>query len=376
MLEFPCERSEEVKNLAELQAECVALGINVETNGRASKEPFVTALREHHWHQDHPDKPLPVQVMPMLLSDWGDLTPDQAQEIEQDNHAWISQPKLDGVRALLHVEEEQVRITSRCVSEVNYRINELQDNLLHLTQGFVDLSGTILDGELVCPISELLTGSTTTATSLQATVAILATAPENARRIQERQGAQLRFHVFDILRFQGKDVTPLPLVDRLDFLAQALRKVDNCCLAMVPTFVVGKTAVHGSFVEAGGEGTVWKQLSQPYQSGRRVKHWIKRKRGIEVEAFVSGFKPGNHGHIGLVGAVEFSTPRADGPSVPVAWVSSWTDQERQAITHVDSLGTVVLNPVFVGRRALIEGQGLSGKAGRLRHARFKRWLTC
>jgi ATP-dependent DNA ligase len=317
-----------VKTLAELQAECAALGIEVGVEGRAAKEPFIAALRAYHWHKDHPGQPLPAQVMPILLSDWADLTPDQAQEIEQDNHAWIVQPKLDGVRALLHVEEAGIRITSRYISETTFRLSEFQGNLPHLSQSFSGLVGTILDGELVCPVAAIDTGGTITATALQAAVAVLSTTPENARHVQERHGAQLRFQVFDILRSRGKDVTPLPLLDRLDFLDQALQGADNPHLEMVPSFVIGKAAVHRSIIQAGGEGSVWKRVDQPYQPGRRVKHWIKKKVGIEVEAFVSGFKPGNNGHAGMVGAAEFSTRQADGPSVPVAWVSSWSNEER------------------------------------------------
>ena len=121
-----------MKNLAELQAECAALGIKVEKNGRASKEPFIAALRDHHWRKDHPDQPLPAQVMPMLLGTWDDLDDAQAEALEQDHHAWIVQPKMDGVRALLHIEHDRVRITSRTVSEVTYRLSEFQDNLISM----------------------------------------------------------------------------------------------------------------------------------------------------------------------------------------------------------------------------------------------------
>ncbi len=364
-----------MKTLAELQAECAALGIKVEVEGRTGKEPFIAALRAYHWHKDHPGQALPAQVMPMLLSNWADLTPDQAQEIEQDTHAWIVQPKLDGVRALLHIEEGGIRITSRYVSETTFRPSEFQANLPHLTHGLSGLVGTILDGELVCPVAAIDTGSTTTATTLQAAVAILSTTPENARRVQERHGAQLRFHVFDILRSRGKDVTPLPLLDRLDFLAQAHQNTDSHHLEMVPSFVIGKAAVHRSIIQAGGEGSVWKRVDQPYQPGRRVKHWIKKKSSVEVEAFISSFKAGNNGHTGMIGAVEFSTRQADGSSVPVAWVSGWTDNERQAMTHFGPDGKVTLNPIYLGRRALIEGQDHAAKSRRIRHARIRRWLV-
>jgi bifunctional non-homologous end joining protein LigD len=364
-----------VKNLAELQAECAALGIVVETTGRESREPYVAALRDYHWRKDHADQPLPVQTMPMLLGSWEDLDESEAREIEGDCHAWIVQPKLDGVRALMHVESDQVRITSRYLSETTFRLSEFQDNLVHLKRGFSGVVGTVLDGELVCPVSAIDTGSTTTASALQAAVAVLSTTPENAVRIQQQHQAQLRLHVFDILRFQGTDVTEFPLVERMNFLNTALRQTDNSHLEMVQSFVVGKASIHRNIIGAGGEGTCWKKLNEPYRPGIRAKHWIKRKPGVKLEGFVSGFKPGNNGHAGVVGAVEFSVHHENGSSVPVAWVSGWSDDERRAMTKIGQAGKVVLNPSFLGRRALIEGQDHSAKARRLRHARILRWLN-
>ncbi len=364
-------RNIDVKNLAELQAECAAQGIKVETGGRASKEPYITALRDHDWRIKHPDEPLPAQIMPMLLGSWEDLDEDEAQEIDADLHAWLVQPKLDGVRALLHIEENRVRVTGRTISEVNYRHSEFQNNLRHLTDGWSALKGTILDGELVCPVANLDTGGTIAKTSLQATTAILATSPENARRIQDGQVAHVRFHAFDVLGFCGRDVTPLPLFERQDILEMALRQSANEFVETVPSFVVNKPAIHRNIIARGGEGTVWKKADARYEPGRRVSHWIKLKAGVQVEAFVSGFKPGNNGHTGMVGAVEFSTRRADGSLVRVAWVSSWSDEERRAMTRLDQVG---LNPAYLGRRALIEGLDHSAKSRRVRHARLRRWL--
>lgn len=362
-----------MKTLAELQETCDALGIEVATSGRASKEPYITGLRDHHWRKEHPDEPLPPQIQPMLLGSWEDLDEGEAQDIEADLHAWIVQPKLDGVRALLHIEEDRVRITGRTISEVTYRLSEFQENLPHLIEGWSALKGTILDGELVCPVAKLDTGSTLTETSLQATTAILSTSPENTRCIQDGQAAHVRFHTFDILRNCGQDVTPLPLIERQDYLETALRQSANPFVEMVPSFVVNKPAIHRNIIARGGEGTVWKKASAPYEPGRRVSHWIKLKAGIQVEAFVSGFKPGNNGHSGLIGAIEFSTRRADGSSVPVAWVSNWPEQERRAMSSSDSTGNLVLTPFYLGKRALIQGQDHSAKANRIRHARLVKW---
>lgn len=363
-----------MKNLVDLQAECAALGIKVETKGRASKEPYITALREHQWRNDHPDEPLPPQIQPMLLGSWEDLDEIEVQEIEADLHAWIVQPKLDGVRALLHIEEDRVRITGRTVSEVTYRLSEFQDNLPHLSEGWSALKGTILDGELVCPVVKLDTGSTITETSLQATTAILATSPENARRIQDGQVAHVRFHAFDILRYCGRDVTPLPLIERQDILEMALRQSANRFVETVPSFVVNKSGIHDNIIAAGGEGSVWKKADSAYLPNRRASFWVKRKRGIEIEAFVTDSKEGTNGHAGSIGAVQFSVKKGDGSSEPIAWVSSFTDRERHVLTDPQSNGRVRLAPHHIGRKAILAGQDLSARSSRLRHARLVRWL--
>ena len=149
----------------------------------------------------------------MLLGNWADLAPAEAGQIEHDGPGWIVSPKLDGVRAILNVEGGPVRITSRCVSEVTYRLGEFEQNLTQLTTGFSGLDGTILDGELVFPTPLLDTGRTVARHPLQAATAILSTSPERARRLQVQPEHRLGFHAFDILKFQGTDVSSLPLRD-------------------------------------------------------------------------------------------------------------------------------------------------------------------
>jgi ATP-dependent DNA ligase len=365
-----------MKTVAELQSACSDHGINVETQGRASKEPYIAALRDYHWLKDHPDEPLPPQISPMLLGNWADLDPEEAHRIEHDRPGWVVSPKLDGVRALLHVEGDRVRITSRYVSEVTYRLGEFQDNLPHLMSGLASLDGTILDGELVFPGRSLDTSRAIARHPLQAAMAILSTSPEQALRLQARPEQWLRFHAFDILKSGGTDVTEQPLQDRLDLLARAVAVADNPHLEAVPVFTIGRLAIHRRILEAGGEGTVWKQLDQPYEPGRRVGHWLKRKRETTIEAFVTGFKRGNpgRGNEDLVGALEFSTRHTDESVRPIAWVSAWSDSERRMMTLPDQTNSPGLTPAYLGRRALIAGQDEAAQSGRLRHARLRHWL--
>jgi len=299
-----------VKSLAALQALCLDLGITVMPTARPSKEPYIDALRQHFWRQEHPGVPLPEQIEPMLLDDWRDLDDAEAEAIHGNGSGWCVQEKKDGVRALLHVTPDGIRITGRNISEVTYRLSEFQDNLPHLATGLDNLVGTVLDGELACPAAVVDTGDTITASALQATTAILAASPEKAKCIQSEHAAELEFHVFDILRYKGQHMTVKPLSERLAVLSEAHSQTTNEFIVMVPTDTVDKPVVHEQLVRSDAEGTVFKKLDQPYQPGKRVKHWIKRKCGIEVEAFVSGFKPGSpgRGNSNLVGAVEFSVP--------------------------------------------------------------------
>lgn len=363
------------KTLAELQALCHQHGIVVPPQRRAAKEPYLLALRDHFWEKENPGQPLPEQIEPMLLGDWNDLDDAETALIEPDQSGWCVQEKADGVRALLHVTEDGIRITGRTISEVNFRLSEFAANVPHLTTGFENLVGTVLDGELVCPKGTISTGDTLTTHPLQAAVAILATTPENAKAIQEGQGCRLRFVAFDILRFRGVDTTIEPLRERLTILTTAYLLAENAHFGLTETHTADKALFHELLIEEGKEGSVWKRLDQPYSPGRRVRHWLKRKKGIAVEAVVTGFKPGTagKGKAHLVGAVQFSTVDADGVTNPIAWVSNWTDEERGRMTRRDG-DTVTLDPSMLGKRAIIGGHDVAGKSGRYRHAKIVKWL--
>lgn len=362
------------KTLAELQALCDRHGIVVPPQRRPAKEPYILAMRDHFWVTENPGMPLPEQIEPMLLGDWKDLDDTGGDLIEADQSGWCVQEQADGVRALLHVTEDGIRITGRAVSEVTFRLSEFAVNLPHFTKGFEHLIGTVLDGELVCPKAIVNTGDMITNHPLQAAVAILAATSENAVRIQHEQDCQHRFVAFDLLRLNGSDKTALPLRERLFFLESAFLTADNPHLDLAETHTQEKALFHDLTLAEGKEGTVWKALTQPYQPGKRVRHWLKRKKGLEVEAEVSGFKPGTvgKGNADRVGAVEFSV--RDGNALkPIAWVSSLSDHERKSMTNLED-DSVKLDPSVIGKKAIIGGHDIAAKSGRIRHAKLVRWV--
>jgi hypothetical protein len=75
----------------------------------------------------------------------------------------------------------------------------------------------------------------------------------------------------------------------------------------------------------------------------------------------------------LVGAIEFSVKESSGSIRPIAWISGWSDQERDVMTWKESNGKPTLNPTYFGRSAIVVGQDEAGKSRRVRHARLKQW---
>jgi ATP-dependent DNA ligase len=110
------------KTLAELQTLCCQLGIAVLPQRRARKDAYIEALRWHFWTKDNPGVPLPEHIEPMLLANWDELAPVDVELLGRDNSAWIAQEKIDGVRALFHITAEGVRLTSRSISDVTFRL--------------------------------------------------------------------------------------------------------------------------------------------------------------------------------------------------------------------------------------------------------------
>lgn len=362
-----------MRTLAELQSLCDKLDLSVETNGRRSKGPYVAALQEHYWSQDHGGKTLPEQTQPMLLSDWRDLSDELATEIEADDSGWVVQQKLDGMRVLVHITEDGVRITGRSLSTTKFRLCEYQAHVPHLVDALRGLIGTILDAELICPIAELDTSNVVTTSALQAVVALTSTTPDEATQRQAEQSAHLQLHVFDILSSAGEDISGQPLRARLDYLATALRSVASNHILQVPHHAINKCAIHAKLIENGAEGTVWKRLDSSYQANRRSKHWIKRKRAERLELIAVDYKLGTpgRGHENLIGAVGFASP--NDPTTVVAWVSAWPDEERSAMSSKEN-ERPSLSAKFLGRRALIESYSRSMRSGRWTHARCLRWI--
>jgi bifunctional non-homologous end joining protein LigD len=163
---------------------------------------------------------------------------------------WIFERKLDGIRLLAFKNGSEIRLLSR---------NRLPQNLPTIAEAIANLPAhdLILDGEV--------TWSAHT----------------------------VSYHVFDIMRLEGRDVTSLPLDARRALLGELpLRPPFHRVLAL------NEPEPWTRACHEGWEGVVAKRRDSRYEH-RRSPHWLKMKCEASQELVVGGFTDPQGARVGL-----------------------------------------------------------------------------
>lgn len=142
--------------------------------------------------------------------------------------------------------------------------------------------------------------------------------------------------------------------------------------------------------DRGGEGAILKHRSGLYEASERRPTkdnnvWLKAKKTINnalggegVDAWVSGFVPGQGANEGMIGALEFSVYLVPSGRVHrIGSCSNFTREERISWTVTNPDGSISLKPEMYDRVAEITGMDVSssleGGSAALVHCRFVRW---
>jgi hypothetical protein len=352
--------------LNDLKKECLSLGLDVEPGPKPAKEPYLQALRDCYIKRDYPNGLPYEEINPMLAYDFWKFSPREQIELWR-NDGWLCQEKLNGVRLVLHfVKGVGIFAHSRTVGVRTYRRTVL--------------TGHLLFGEFV-PSFTATVDTDITASTLQQTTALLHMRPEDSRRLQ--QDTPLKVHVFDVIRWEESDLRLRPLTDRLAFIKDFQDAIATAELTKYfvfpPVFFLNKEAVYNKILASGGEGVVLKRLSSHYEdsSVRSRTGWVKCKRQVGFDAFITGFERGRPGsdYENLVSCLVFSINTQD-CCLPIAKISALPWFFRKEISVYDkTTNTVELGADLFGRVAHIKGLELSRKARRLVHPRVSFWRT-
>ena len=206
-----------------------------------------------------------------------------------DDPEWVFERKLDGIRAIVRRAGDRVTLSSRTGREITSSYPELAEAL-----GAERADDFVADGEIVA-----FDRGRTSFAKLQGRMGIA------DPRLARMTGIPVYLYLFDLLRFDGHDLTGLPLRARKGALRRAFSFHD-------PVRYTPHRNEHGErfFAEAcarGWEGLIAKRADSPY-SQRRSGDWIKLKCTREQELVIGGFTPpaGSREHFGalLVGYFE------------------------------------------------------------------------
>lgn len=328
------------------------------------------------WAEKHPEKPFPDQYAPMLAHDATKKSSEWMKKTIKSTDWWV-QEKYDGIRSLLIIDNGKVRMQSRTPSQVTYLYGEHQDNFPHFRDMEIPFEGkVVLDGELISPVDEVDTGATVTGSKLQAVMAMVASKPEKSAKMQKEFGKAI-YNTFDILYYNGEDVTGLPYEERDEIANKAVEAIKEANpeipIEVAPTIKDFDNVkdIFKQHVDRGAEGVMLKKRSAPYSLGKRSRDLLKYKREVTVDGWISGSVPSKAtARENLIGGFEISS-NVDGVVQVIAAISGIDDKTREEATVVDN-GKPALNPEFLDRCLEITGQEWTTH-GKIKHARLVQW---
>jgi bifunctional non-homologous end joining protein LigD len=196
---------------------------------------------------------------------------------------WIFERKLDGIRAIVRRTADGATLTSRTGRNISSSYPELIEALE--AEPATDF---VADGEIVA-----FEGSRTSFERLQGRMGI------SDPRLARLTGIPVYLYLFDLLAFDGNDLTGLPLRERKRALRRALSFHG-------PVRYTPHRNEHGEelFRQAcarGWEGLIAKRASSPYVHGRSGD-WLKLKCSHQQELVIGGYTlpQGSRKHFGAL----------------------------------------------------------------------------
>ena len=218
------------------------------------------------------DDGLPAWLEPELAT----LTRDRFSD-----PAWIFERKLDGERCLAFVGGGEVRLMSRNEHNNTSTFPEVARALAAQRVG----DDFIVDGEIVA-----FDGDETKFSLLQRRFGVI---KPTAGLLAE---VPAYYYMFDVLYAGGRDVRPLPLLERKPIL-RGLLSFDGP-LRYTEHRDTEVEAYYGEACADGWEGLIAKRADASYRSGR-TKDWLKFKCESGQEFVIGGFTDPQRSRIGF-----------------------------------------------------------------------------
>jgi bifunctional non-homologous end joining protein LigD len=186
-----------------------------------------------------------------------------------EGSGWIYEVKFDGYRALLIKDGKRLQILSRNEKDLTAAYPGVAAAARRLRA-----ARAVVDGEIV---------------------AVDETGRPSFQALQHRSAHPRHavvFYAFDLLHFDGRDLTRTPLEERRARLPGVL---DESGILLSGALPGTAREVIDAVTSLGLEGVIAKRKGSRYLPGERSADWVKLKLDRQQEFVVGGFRPGPHG---------------------------------------------------------------------------------
>jgi bifunctional non-homologous end joining protein LigD len=211
--------------------------------------------------------PFPRSVSPMLAT----LTTHPPS-----GDQWLYEVKWDGVRAIIFVEDNQLRILSRSGKRCDQQYPELT-----VLPHYLKASDAILDGE----IAVLDENGRSSFSLIQPRISVAD--PNSIAHLA--RSTPVTLFLFDLLYLDGYDLRGVPLEERKRLLQGILTPAEH--IRFSDHFIANGPAMLEAARAHGLEGILAKRRLSKYE-GRRNQDWLKIKVETRQEFVIGGFTHG------------------------------------------------------------------------------------
>jgi len=189
----------------------------------------------------------------------------ELQKKAQNRFIYSVEKNVNGLRAMIHKSESKINVHSKNIENIDFKFSEIFNQI-----NLISDKDFIADCEFVCQ-------------DVKGNQLIKTDAIELINSGKELSGINITFYLFDLLYFDGKDLTNSSWNERVQILKK-FKYTDN--VKQIPFVIVTDRESASKAIEmfsklSGSEGAVIKRYDGKYDPGTESDAWIKYESGVK-----------------------------------------------------------------------------------------------
>ena len=228
------------------------------------------------------------KISPMLA--------ESSKKIPQRHDEYFYEVKWDGIRAIISVEEGEIKIRTRNLNDVTDKFPEL----IQVADSF-RISNGIFDGEIVCLDAEGRPDFKKVISRMHSS------SPARIERATRANPAYC--YLFDCLYLDGRYLINEPIERRREWLEDSIKKGTNYRFSQA---IDDGRALFDAAKKMRLEGILAKRRGSRYYIGKRSNDWIKIKYRFSEEVHIIGYTQGNGDRSSVFGALHIAEKQPEG----------------------------------------------------------------